>query len=479
MCYDPLSFGIMAAILVLDDERSIREMLEVYLGRLGHQVSCASTLSDALVLVRGKPFDVVLTDLRLGKDSGLSILEVVRTAKSRTEVIVMTAFSTVETAVQAMRSGAYDYVQKPFNLDELRLLLDRALERRSLVEENARLRSELGERPKSGLLIGKSEALAQVLKLIDKVAGVRANVLITGESGVGKEIVAREIHQRGPRREAPFLAINCGAIPEGLIESELFGHTKGAFTGADRTREGLLAAARDGTLFLDEIGELPRDTQVKLLRVIQERKARPVGSTADFDVNARLIAATNRDLAKEVQVGRFREDLFYRLNVIHIKVPPLHERREDIPALAEQFLARAAEERGRKPWTLTKEAVVRLQAYDYPGNVRELENLIQRATALSEGDVLGADVFPDTVRSAGALGTSTFPDGGLDLDAELVRVEKQYLLAALQRTNGVKGTAAKLLGMSFRSFRYRLEKLGLAQPGDEDTGEGSTEPSRR
>ncbi len=229
-----------------------------------------------------------------------------------------------------------------------------------MVQENARLRSELGERPKNGLLIGKSEGIVQILKLIEKVAGVRANVLITGESGVGKEVVAREIHARGPRREAPFLAVNCGAIPEGLIESELFGHVKGAFTGADRTREGLLAAAGDGTLFLDEIGELPRETQVKLLRVIQERKARPVGSTQDFEVNARLIAATNRDLAAEVQAGRFREDLFYRLNVIHIRVPPLRERRDDIPALAEQFLARAAEEHGRKPWTLSKEAALRL-----------------------------------------------------------------------------------------------------------------------
>jgi len=458
----------MAALLVVDDEQSIREMLEVYLMRLGHQVTCVSSLADALILLRGKPFELVLTDLRLGKDSGLAVLEAARNAPTRTEVIVMTAFSTVETAVQAMRAGAYDYLQKPFNLDEVRLLIDRALERRALVQENARLRSELGERPKNGLLIGKSEGIIQILKLIEKVAGVRANVLITGESGVGKEVVAREIHARGPRRDAPFLAVNCGAIPEGLIESELFGHVKGAFTGADRTREGLLAAAGEGTLFLDEIGELPRDTQVKLLRVIQERKARPVGSTQDFDVNARLIAATNRDLAAEVQAGRFREDLFYRLNVIHIRVPPLRERREDILPLAEQFLVRAAEEHERKPWTLLKEAAARLQAYDYPGNVRELENLILRATALSEGDELPAEVFPEAVRGAGAIGGPSLPEGGIDLDAELVRVEKAYLQAALHRSGGVKVAAAKLLGMSFRSFRYRLEKLGLAQPGESD-----------
>ncbi len=458
----------MAALLVVDDEQSIREMLEVYLTRLGHQVTCASALADALILLRGKTFDLVLTDLRLGKDSGLAILDAARAAPTSAEVIVMTAFSTIETAVQAMRSGAYDYVQKPFNLDEVRLLIERALERRALVQENARLRSELAERPKNGLLIGKSDAIVQILKLIEKVAGVMANVLITGESGVGKEVVAREIHARGPRREAPFLAINCGAIPEGLIESELFGHTKGAFTGADRAREGLLAAARDGTLFLDEIGELPRETQVKLLRVIQERKARPVGSTQDFEVNARLVAATNRDLAAEVQAGRFREDLFYRLNVIHIRVAPLRERREDILPLAEQFLARAAEEHQRKPWTLLKEAAARLQAYDYPGNVRELENLILRATALADGDVLTAEVFPDTARGTGSSVGPLLPEEGFELDAELLRVERGYLQAALQRTGGVKVAAAKLLGMSFRSFRYRLEKLGLAQPGEEE-----------
>jgi two-component system response regulator PilR (NtrC family) len=264
------------------------------------------------------------------------------------------------------------------------------------------------------------------------------------------------------------LAINCGAIPEGLIESELFGHTKGAFTGADRAREGLLAAAREGTLFLDEIGELPRDTQVKLLRVIQERQARPVGSTQDFEVQARLIAATNRDLAQEVKAGRFREDLFYRLNVIHIRVPPLRDRREDILPLAEQFLVRAAEEQGRNPWVLSKEAILRLREYDYPGNVRELENLIARATAFSDGEALSADAFPDTVRGGGTLGEVRLPESGVDLDAELIRVEKAYLQTALLRSQGVKVAAAKLLGMSFRSFRYRLEKLGLAEA--EDTG---------
>jgi len=464
----------VASILVLDDERSIREMLEVYLGRQGHSVTCASSLSDALVLLRGKPFDLVLTDLRLGKDTGLSLLQECKGAGFACEVIIMTAFSTVETAVQAMKAGAYDYVQKPFDLDELKLLLDRALERRSLLTENARLRSELGELPKEGVLIGRSPAIRELLKLIDKVAPVRANVLITGESGVGKEVVAREIHARGPRRHAPFLAINCGAIPEGLIESELFGHVKGSFTGATATREGLLAAARDGTLFLDEIAELPRETQVKLLRVIQERKARSVGSTQDFDVQARLVAATNRDLAAEVAKGTFREDLFYRLNVIHLRVPPLRERLEDLVPLAEAFLAshRAA---GLPPLELSPEAVARLSTYGFPGNVRELENLLERAAAFVEGNEIGPELLPE-LRAAKGHEPPLLTEAGIDLDAELGRIERTYLELALARTGGAKMAAAKLLGLPFRSFRYRLAKLNTPGAGGAGGSEDDPEP---
>ncbi len=457
----------MSTLLVLDDERSIREMLEVYLTRQGHQVTCASNLSDALVLLGGRPFDLALTDLRLGKDSGLTLLDEVKRRAPGCEVIVMTAFSTIETAVQAMKAGAYDYVQKPFNLDELKLLVDRALERRSLVAENARLRSELGERPRNEKLIGKSEAMRELSKLVDKVAQVRANVLITGESGVGKEVVAREIHARGPRRDAPFLAINCGAIPEGLIESELFGHVKGAFTGAVSNRQGLLAAAGEGTLFLDEIGELPKETQVKLLRVIQERKARPVGSVQDFDVQARLVAATNRDLASEVAKGNFREDLFYRLNVIQVRVPALRDRPQDILPLAEHFLARLALALGRLPWKMTTDAANRLIQNPFPGNVRELENLIERAVALADGDEIGPDLLcaeearPVSSTTAGV----NLPADGIDIDHELERVERAYLEQALARTGGVKVAAARLLRTSFRSLRYRLQKLGMkAEP---------------
>jgi two-component system response regulator PilR (NtrC family) len=458
----------MAAILVVDDERSIREMLEVYLGRQAHQVRCANGLADALTALSEKPFDLVLTDLKLGKQSGLAVLDAAKKQDARCEVIIMTAFSTIETAVQAMKAGAYDYVQKPFNLDELKMLVDRALERRQLVVENVRLKTELGEL-NGGAIVARSAAMREVVKLIDKVAAVRANILITGESGVGKEIVAREIHARGPRKDLPFLAINCGAIPEGLIESELFGHVRGAFTGAVANREGLLAAAGEGTLFLDEIGELPRETQVKLLRVIQERKARPVGSTQDFDVAARLIAATNRDLAAEVAAGRFREDLFYRLNVIHLRIPPLRERREDILPLAEHFLTSQAERLKHAPWTLSKEGRTELLHYDYPGNVRELENAIERAVALSDGDVIGVEIIPKSVRPVPTA--NLIPDAGVDLDATLGDLERAYILQALERAKGVKMEAAKLLGMSFRSFRYRLQKLGLAQREDLDEGE--------
>ncbi len=455
----------MAAILVVDDERSIREMLEVYLGRQTHNVRCASGLAEGIGALSERSFDLVLTDLKLGQQSGLSMLDAAKKQDPRTEVIIMTAFSTVETAVQAMKAGAYDYVQKPFNLDELKMLVDRALERRRLVFENVRLKTELGEL-NSGAIVAHSEAMRQVVKLIDKVAAVRANVLITGESGVGKEVVAREIHSRGPRKDLPFLAVNCGAIPEGLIESELFGHLRGAFTGAVANREGLLAAAGEGTLFLDEIGELPRETQVKLLRVIQERKARPVGSTQDFDVAARLIAASNRDLAAEVAAGRFREDLFYRLNVIHLRVPPLRERREDILPLAEHFLAIQAERQHRKPWTLSKEAVGRLLEHDFPGNVRELENAIERATALAEGEIIGAELLPEGVAGRSGTAGRGLPADGLDLDRELGQIERAYISQALERTGGVKIAAAKLLGMSFRSFRYRLAKLGVAAAED-------------
>ncbi|MHB8418928.1 MAG: sigma-54-dependent transcriptional regulator [Myxococcales bacterium] len=447
----------MAALLVIDDERSMREMLEVYLVRQGHHVSCAGSLAEGLEALKKGPFDLVLTDLKLGKQSGLSVLEAVKKQEAGCEVIIMTAFSTVETAVQAMKAGAYDYVQKPFNLDELQLIVDRALERRRLLAENARLKTELGV--PSGALIAKSPAMREVVRLIDKVAAVRANVLITGESGVGKEVVAREIHARGPRKDQPFLAVNCGAIPEGLIESELFGHLKGAFTGAVQNREGLLAAAGEGTLFLDEIGELPKETQVKLLRVIQERKARPVGSTQDFDVNARLIAATNRDLAAEVAAGRFREDLFYRLNVIHLRIPPLRERREDIGPLALHFLAVQADRQGRRPWTISQEALAGLQGYGFPGNVRELENAVERATAFAEGDDIGSQLIPVIPPSAG--NHVVVPPTGLDLDAELARFEGAALVQALKLSGGVKGAAARLLGISFRSFRYRLERLGI------------------
>jgi two-component system response regulator PilR (NtrC family) len=465
----------MAAILVVDDERSIREMLEVYLGRQAHEVRCASGLADSLAALAEKSFELVLTDLKLGKQSGLAVLEAAKKQDARCEVIIMTAFSTIETAVQAMKAGAYDYVQKPFNLDELKMVIDRALERRRLLFENVRLKTELGEL-NGGAIVARSPAMREVVKLIDKVAAVRANVLITGESGVGKEIVAREIHARGPRKDLPFMAVNCGAIPEGLIESELFGHVRGAFTGAVANREGLLAAAGEGTLFLDEIGELPRETQVKLLRVIQERKARPVGSTQDFEVAARLIAATNRDLSAEVAAGRFREDLFYRLNVIHLRVPPLRDRREDVFPLAEHFLATQAERQHRKPWALSKEAIGRLLEYDFPGNVRELENAIERATALADGEIIGTELLPDGV--AGRLGATahSLPAGGLDLDQELGQIERTYIHQALERTGGVKIAAAKLLGMSFRSFRYRMAKLGLAegQAGDDEPPPGES-----
>ncbi len=462
----------MPALLVVDDERSMREMLDVYLRRQGHDVTCTGSLSEGLMLLRDRRFDLVLSDLRLGKDSGLSVLDAARNHEPAAEVIMMTAFSTIETAVQAMKAGAYDYVQKPFDLDELKIVVDRALERRRLVNENDRLRAELDRHPRPGALIAQSSAMRDLLKTIDKVAAVRANVLITGESGAGKEVVAREIHARGPRRDAPFLAINCGAMPQGLIESELFGHVKGAFTGAVASHEGLFASASDGTVFLDEIGELPKDTQVKLLRVIQERRARPVGSTQDFEVQARLVAATNRELGAEVAAGRFREDLFYRLNVIHLRVPPLRDRREDVIPLAEHFLARIAVP-GRQPLALSRAARARLLDLRFPGNVRELENLMERSAALVDGQEIDADllVVPDVAPVEDGF-RPHLPSDGIDIDQELLRIERAYLEQALGRTGGVKVAAAKLLRTTFRSFRYRLEKVGLKGDGGDDPEPG-------
>jgi len=456
----------MASILVVDDEQSMRELLEILLTKAGHEVAVEADAAGALARLAGTAFDLVISDLRLGRGSGLDVLKAVKGSSPTTEVVVVTAFATTETAIQAMKAGAYDYVLKPFKVEELKLVVEKALEHRALLAENRVLRHRVGEhRPGGEAILGASPAIAEVRQLVEKVAPTRTTVLVTGESGTGKEVVARAIHEQGPRRDQPFVAINCGAIPEGLIESELFGHEKGSFTGAAGQKQGLFEVAGSGTLFLDEVGELPPALQVKLLRALQERKIRRVGGSADLAVAARIIAATNRDLGEEVKAGRFREDLFYRLNVIQLKMPPLRERREDLPLFLDHFLDRFAAELGRSRPGVAPEAQRLLLAYAYPGNVRELANVVERAVTLCDGDVVGSAVLPPAMRGAAAAlpvesGTA-LPQEGLDLQAHLDAIERVILEQAIARTGGVKTEAARLLSLTFRSLRYRLDKFGI------------------
>ena len=456
----------MARILVVDDDESIRHFLEILLTDAGHAVECASDVASARRMFAEQ--DVVITDLRLGRESGLDVLRFVKQTRPSCEVIVMTAFATTEAAIQATRLGAHDFVTKSAKWrDELLLRVDKALEKRALTQDVAILRAELEGRRQHQGLVSRSASMEALHVLIGKVAPARTTVLITGESGVGKELVARALHQKSGRGQGPFVTINCGAIPEGLIESELFGHVKGAFTGAQGAKQGLFQAASGGTLFLDEIGELPIALQVRLLRAIQEKRVRAVGATEDEEIDVRVIGATNRDLAAEVQAGRFREDLYYRLNVIQLRVPPLRERREDVLLLAEHFLRRFAAEHGRGELALSREAKKRLDDYDFPGNVRELENLIERAVTLSDGPEVTLDALPARLRPPGS--SSLLPPSGplapgFSLEAHLSGIEQEVIERALSQAGGVKKNAAALLGLTFRQFRHRLKKLS----GDED-----------
>jgi two-component system response regulator PilR (NtrC family) len=472
-------------ILVVDDEQSMREFLSICLRRAGHEVIVAKSGIEALDKLRTNAIDLVLTDLKMpGELDGLGILKTIKSGEIRMmaqqggaatrldpEVILVTAYATADTAIAAMKHGAYDYLTKPFQIDEMNAVILRALEKRALVEENLALREQVAGRARLANLLGKSRAMQRVFELIGKIHSTRTNVLITGESGTGKELVARALHTEGSRGKASFIAVNCGAIPEALMESELFGHKRGAFTGAVADHAGMFQEADGGTLFLDEIGELSPSLQVKLLRALQERKIKQVGANEEFDVDVRVVAATNRDLEAEVARGAFRADLYYRLNVVEIRIPPLRHRREDIPLLAEHFLRRFGAEQGRQ-LSLTSEAMRKLESYEFPGNVRELENMIERAVALSSTNEIGAADLPE-VKSSRSPSESTFelPPDGVDLDRLISDYEHGWVLKALEQTGGVRKRAAALLGISFRSFRYRLAKLGI------DKGDGADEPN--
>lgn len=462
-------------ILIVDDERSMREFLAIYLRRAGHRVEAVPGSEEAKAALRGKEYDVVITDMRMSTDaSGLDVLAAAKQLRPDAQVIVVTAFATAETAIAAMKAGAYDYLTKPFKVEEVGLVVERALERRLLHRQNTVLRDEIKGRYKLARLIGKSPPMQRLFDMIQKIAPARTSVLLIGESGTGKELLARALHELSPRNEKPFVAVNCGAIPETLLESELFGHVKGAFTGATTDKPGLFEAATGGTLLLDEIGELPLAMQVKLLRALQERKIKRVGNHTETEIDVRVVAATNRDLEAEIENGTFRQDLYYRLNVIQIRVPPLRERREDVPILAEHFIKKFAAEHGRTITGIEPDALTALHGHSFPGNVRELENIIERAVTLSTGDRLTKDSLPplsNTTQTTDGPAMMNLPSEGIDLERVVSDFERTLIMKALDRTEGNRTEAARVLGVTFRSLRYRLSKLGIS--GSEASVEGN------
>ena len=457
-----------ARVLVVDDEKSMRDLLSITLEKEGYDVLTAAGGEAAIEALRRDATDAVITDLRMPKVDGLQVLRAAKEISPDVAVIVITAVASTETAVEAMKLGAYDYITKPFKLDEVSLIVRNALERKRLRDENLYLRKQLETQHRFENIIGKSGRILEVFDTIRKISDSPSTAMITGESGTGKELVARAIHFNSLRRDKPFVSVNCGAIPEGLMESELFGHVRGAFTGAVSNKIGLFSAGEGGTLFLDEITEIPPLLQVKLLRAIQTREIRRVGDTKDMKTDVRLIAASNRNLEDAVKDGILREDLYYRLNVIPIQLPPLRERREDIPLLVAHFLQKFGKDLGKQARGVAPEAMIVLERYHWPGNIRELENVLERAIVLGAGDVLGIESLPETLRRerpVKGMEAVELPEDGLDLEATLDTIERGYLQRALDRTGGVQTKAAELLKMTFRQFRYKLQKHSLVRKG--------------
>ena len=445
-------------ILFVDDDDDQCELMEVGLGRLGFQVRTTSSAAEALELVAQEPFDVVLTDLGLNEMSGLDLCERILGTKPDTVVIVVTAQGSMETAIQAMRVGAFDFLTKPVDDKLLALSLARGMKHRKLTDELKLLR-ETSTRDRPGTLIGESAAMKRVYDLLSRISASDASVMIHGETGTGKELIARAIHAASPRKDGPFVAINCAAVPQTLLESELFGHARGAFTDARSSRQGLFVEATGGTLFLDEIGEMPLEVQPKLLRALQERKVRPVGESTELPFDARLVTATNRDLESAVYEKRFREDLYYRINVVKIDLPPLRERGSDILALATHFLQRFAKQCGKPSLSLSVQVAERLTAYDWPGNVRELENCIERAVALARFDQMTIEDLPERIRAYRSDRFVVAADDPTDI-VTIDELERRYLLRVLKLVGGNKSRAAQMLGLDRRTLYRKLERYG-------------------
>ena len=457
----------MNTILIVDDERSILELLSVILKKEGYAVLVNPGTPSIFEDIEQKEFDLVISDIKMPQVDGMEVLRRVKAEKPTVPVIMITAYASVKQAVEALRLGAMDYIMKPFDIEEIKVLVANGLEHRRLLEENKILKQTLREETSFENMIGKSRPMQEVFTLIEKVAATDSTVLITGESGTGKELAARAIHANSRRRDRAFVSINCAALPENLLESELFGHVKGSFTGAISDKKGMFETAHAGTIFLDEVGETSPWTQVKLFRVLQERMIRRVGGNEEIPVNVRIIAATNQNLRKRIEEGKFREELFYRLNVISVDMPPLRRRPDDIPLLIQHFLRKHCEKMGRRIKRLTPEVTTALTKYSWPGNVRELENIIERLCAVEERETITAESLPDDVVEAGRAPVGGAPVllPGFDLEAHLDQVAQAYLKEASEKAAGNMRRMAELLGVSYRSLRYLMKKYQIRRPG--------------
>jgi two-component system, NtrC family, response regulator PilR len=452
-----------ANILIVDDERSIRELLEIFLKKEGFLVTSASSAEEGLVQAKSAEFDLIISDIKMADMTGIDFLRELRNSGFGGQFILLTAFASAETAIQALKMGAFDYILKTENfVEELKLVVFSALENRRLREENTYLRREFKKVHGMGNLIGKSKKMQELFKMIEVVSATSSTVLITGESGTGKELVAKAIHLNSPRAEDAFVSVNCGAFPETLLESELFGYMRGAFTGAAANKKGLFEVADKGTIFLDEIGDTSPAMQVKMLRVLQERTIRRVGGTEEIPVDVRIISATNRDLSEMVAENQFREDLFYRISVIPLELPALRQRRDDIPLLADHFLSRLNTSMGKRIDRISDEALKKLETYDWPGNVRELENAMERAFILETSPELSPQHLPESVATNPRMrGVTDFPEEGFDLEAYVENLQKGFLEEALRRSDGIQVKAAELLRMTYRSFRHYMQKYNI------------------